>query len=184
MRIAFFIAVDVDVDVDVDVLESAIFIAVLRPECGRPQIMDARYLALNQPFSLLDSAFFIAAKRPEIWTPDIWPRIGHFHCRHEARNTDVRYLSWKGSFSLPSQGQKYGRKISCLELAFFIAIERPEILTQNISSNGPFSLLSQGQKYGREISCFESAIFIAVTRPEIWTPDIIPQIGLFRCVHA
>ena len=50
----------------------------------------------------LELAIFIAVLRPEIWTPDFWPRIGHFHCRREARNMDARFLAVNRPFSLPS----------------------------------------------------------------------------------
>ena len=65
----------------------------------------------------LELAIFIAVLRQEIWTRDIWPRIGHFHCRREARNMDARYLASNRPFLLPSWGQKYGHQISCLESA-------------------------------------------------------------------
>ena len=112
-------------------LESAIFIANTRPEMWMPDIwlhcclearnMDPRYLASNRPFSL--------PSRPEIWTPDFLPRIGNFHGHFEARNTDARFLDSIRPFSLPPRGQKYGRQISGLELAIFIAVVRPEIWT-------------------------------------------------------
>ena len=75
--------------------------------------VDARYFASNRPFLLL----FV---RPEIWTSDIWPRIGGFYCRREARNLDARFLAENRPFFLLFWGQK----------SFFIAIARPEILTQ------------------------------------------------------